>query len=157
MERLRNMRLEDELFHFAIKTFVEQNITGVDNALSVAEKLYNKFKKNETTFLVCGYIGNEQHIYVVDDTLTRINKKDDVLYYGIIPFGKRETVLKLLHDKYDGINCNELTLQMGINISRELIECGIKNEESCGGLVSILIIKNNGSEWQQRYFVSQDI
>lgn len=152
-----NMRLEDELFHFAIKAFAEQNVTENDNAYSVAEKLYNKFKNNGTTFLVCGYIANEQHIYVVDDSLTRINKKGDKLYYGIEPFGKREAVLKLLHDKYDGVNCNELTLQRGIDISKELIECGIENEESCGGLVSILVVKDNGSEWKQRYFGSQDI
>jgi len=152
-----NMRLNGELFHFAIKDFVDKNVKSEDNTYTVAKKLFDSFKDNGTLFLVGGYINEEQHIYVVDDKIERLNQKPDGLYLGIKPYGKTDSVLKLISDKYSNVDCNNLSLNDGIMIAEEWVRCAIENEESCGEPVSTLVIKKDTSIWIKRNGVTQDI
>ena len=152
-----NMRLEGELFHFAIDNFVKENVNNSDNVYTVAKKLFEKYKGNGTTFLVCGYLDGEQYVFVIDEKMTCLNKKKEGLYCGVKPFGMTAFVEEHVSPNYRDKNWSEVSLLEGIEIAEEMVKCAIENEESCGGPVSTLIIDSVTAKWYRKHGITQTI
>jgi len=152
-----NMRLHGELFHTAINRFFKEHLDENDNVCTVAKKIFNEYKKNETIFIVCGYFENEQLVYCIENDLKCINKTGANHYHGVKPFGMTESVTRIVYPHYSQTNWTEISLEKGVNITEEMVTCAIENEASCGKPISTLIIDSSSAYWIRKNGQTQTI
>lgn len=141
--KFNGILLEDYLSDQFSKT-----IDKTDTVTTIAEKILNTFQNNDTQFIVSGYISGTPYVYKVKNDISLLNRDGNDVIYGMEVRGLYQKTCDFFEKNIQkNIVFGDLSLEEGVSLAKDLIEYAIKNEDGCGGEISVLIIKENSAEW----------